>query len=211
MLKSFNEIEQELVAGARVSGKKTNNPVIVAMVGITGVGNSTIARAIKKATGWPVIEKNKIRVKLREKGRGFTPQATDSIFYAMLGKIVKGGGNAILDSDSVDRRNRKKLEHVARRFRARILYIRLTCDRDIMLERILRGRYNSKTDIFENTVVALREHTRRMLWHYNWSEANGGTLSLKRLPIKFFAEIDTSRPAIWKKKIRVIAKRLQKM
>ncbi|MFY9462137.1 MAG: AAA family ATPase [Candidatus Sungiibacteriota bacterium] len=211
MTKSFNQIKDAFIRNAKISGAKTNNPVVVAMVGVTGAGNSTVARALKKLTGWDVVEKNKIRVMLREKGRGFTPQTTDQIYYAVLAKILKGGGNAILDSDFAEKSKRRKLERFARRFRARVLYLHLACDRDVMLERILRARYNPETDIFKSAVVALREHSRRLLWHYRWSEANGGTLSPKRFPVKFFAEIDTTRPAVWKKKIGLVAKRLKKL
>lgn len=208
---TFDQIQKEFVARAKVSGAKTNNPVVVAIIGITGAGNSTLARALKKLTGWDVIEKNKIRVALREKGRGFTPQTTDQIHYAMLAKILKGRGNAILDSDFAEKNKRKKLERFVRRFRARVLYFHLTCGRDVMLERMLRARYNPETNIFKNAAVALREHSRRLLWHYRWSESGGGTLSPKRFPIKFFAEVDTTRPAVWKKKIRLVAKRLKKL
>ncbi len=211
MAKSFDEIQKAFVSRAKISGAKTNNSVLVAMVGVTGAGNSTIARALKKLVGWDVVEKNKIRVELREKGKGFTPQTTDKIHYAMLAKILKGGGNAILDSDFVEKPKRKKLERFARRFNARVLYLHLTCDRDMMLARILRGRYNPKTDIFESAAIAAREHARRTPWHYRWSEANGGSYSPLRLPIKFFTEINTTQPAVWKKKLRLVAKRLQKL
>ncbi len=209
-MRTFKQIKQRFVSAAKVSGIKTNNPVVVAMVGVTGAGNSTLARALKKQLGWPIIEKNKIRVALREKGPGFNPQNTDEIHYAMLGKILKAGGNVILDSDFAEKAKRKKLEKFARRLQAQIFYIRLLCDMDAMLERMLRARYNPKTDIFSSPAIAVREFSRRLPWHYRWQETNGGQYSPRKLPIKFFAEIDTTRPAGWKKKIRIITKRLKK-
>lgn len=208
--KSFKEIHDEFVSSARVAGRKTNNPVVVALVGVTGAGLSTIAKTIRKKLGWPIIEKNKIRVALREKGRGFTPETVNKIVAGMVAKILKGGGNVILDSDSVDKTNRKRLEQFARRFRAKVVYLRLVCDRDVMLSRILRARYNPKTDIFKSAVIALREHTRRLPWHYRWTEQNGGQFILKKLPIKFLTEINTTKPREWQKKLRVVIEKLKK-
>ncbi|MEK7662352.1 MAG: AAA family ATPase [Patescibacteria group bacterium] len=208
--KTLGEIEEEFVQSARVSGQKTNNPVVVAIVGVTGVGNSTIASALEKKLGWSVIENNKIRVALREKGSGFTPETTAKIGYAMLGKILRAGGNAILDSDFADKNKRKKLERFAKNFRARVIYLRLVCDRDTMIERIIHARYNSKTDIFKNAVIAVREHSRRLPWHYRWTEKGGGQFLLKKLPVKFLAEIDTTDPRKWPKKLGVVAEKLKK-
>ena len=211
MPKSFEEIKERMVADTRVAGRKTYNPVIVALVGVSGVGNSTIASALHKRLGWPVVEKNNIRVMLRQKGRGFTPQKTNEIFYAMLEKILAGGGSAILDTDFVQREARRKLEKFARECHVRIVYLRLVCEEDVTLERIVHSHHDPKTDIFPSTAVALREHMRRLLWHYSWSESKGGKLTLRRLPVKFMAEIDTEKSAVWQKKVRVAADRLKRM
>ena len=208
--KSFKDIKEEFVSGARVTGVKTANPVIVAIVGAIGSGKSTIARELKKRLGWAVISRDKIRVMLREKGRGFTQQKVDEINFAMLAKILKNGGNAILDADAVIRVKRKKFEKFAGKFRVKVVYVRLTCDTDIMLGRILHSRYNPQTDLFKNAVIALREHTRRLPWHYRWSEANGGQWVLRALPIKFLAEIDTAEPRKWKKAVRNVIKKLRR-
>lgn len=57
MTKSFEEIKNELVKMAKINGAKTNNSLVVAMVGVTGSGNSTISRALKSRLGWDIIEK----------------------------------------------------------------------------------------------------------------------------------------------------------
>jgi len=210
-MKTFEEIKKKFVGAVKVSGAKTNNSVVVAMVGVTGSGNSTISRALKSRLGWDIIEKNKIRVALREKGRGFNPQNTDQIHYAMLAKILKAGGNAILDSDFVQKQKRQKLEKFVKGFNGCVVYVHLTCERDVMIERILKSRHNSKTDIFKTTAIAVREHCRRYPWHFRWSEANGGQYLPKKLPIKFLAEIDTTNSRIWNKKIKQTAEKLKRM
>lgn len=210
-IKNLRKVKEAFVTGVRVSGRKTNNPAVVALVGVTGVGNSTIARELRRHLGWQIIEKNKIRVELREKSSGFTTQNTDEIAYAMLGKILKKGGNAILDSDFAERAKRKKLEQFARRFRAKTVYLRLQCDENITLERILHSRYNPKTDVFKNVTIAVREHLRRLPWHYRWSEANGGSWVRRGLGINFLAEIDTANSRQWKKKMRLVSAKLRKL
>lgn len=207
---AFEQIKTAFMEQTKVSGTKTNNPVIIATIGVTGVGNSTIARMLKRLTGWCVIEKNKIRVALREKWHGFNPGNTDEIHYAILAKILENGGNAILDSDFVEKQKRKKLGHFAKKYNARVFYIRLICNRDVMIERILKSRYNPKTDIFKNSVVAVREHLRRYPWHYRWSKADGGSYTLKKFGVKFLAEIDTTKSAVWKKKLKIATEKLKK-
>lgn len=210
-MKSVQQIQNELVRGLRVSRRRTKQPIIVAMIGLTGAGNSTIARELSRALGWSVIQKNRIRVKLREEGPGFKPATTDEIYYAMLGGVMRERGNAILDSDFVERQKRRRLERFARRFGARVVYLHLVCDRDVMIERILRAHYNPKTDIFKSAPIAVREHCRRYPWHYRWSTAEGGRYTQHRPPVKVMSTINTTDPERWQKQLRLLAKRLRRM
>lgn len=210
MSKTFKQIKAEFIDSAKAKGVKTNNPVVAAWIGSIGSGKSTLVRELGKILGWQVIANDKIRVMLRERGSGFNPQKTYEIASAMLKKILKVGGNAILDSDFADIKKRKRLEKFARKFNAKVVYLRTFCDRDTMIERLLKSRYDSKTNLFSSTVVALREHLRRYPWHYNWSKANGGKYTLKNFGINFLAEIDTIKPKVWKKKLRLVAEKLKK-
>lgn len=209
-MKTFKEIKNEFIESGKAKGAKTLNPVIAAWIGSIGSGKSTLARELGRMLGWQVIKKDKIRVMLREKGKGFNPQNTYEIVFAMLEKILKAGGNAIFDSDFADIKKRRRLEKFARKFNAKVVYLRTFCDRDTMIERLLRSRYDKKTNLFSSTVVALREHMRRYPWHHRWSRANGGNYTLKKFGINFFAEIDTTKPKIWKKKLRLVAEKLKK-
>ncbi len=211
MPRTFKQIKEGFLNQAKAAGRKTNNPVVVAMVGVRGAGNSALARALHKLLGWQVIEKNKIRVALREKGPGFTSENTDEIHYATLGKILKAGGNVILDSDFVEKPKRKKLEKLARKFNAKVFYLHLFSDLDVLIDRMLRGRYDPKTNIFKSSTIAVREFARRLPWHYRWQEGGGGRYVLRQPGVKFLAEIDTTKPAKWKKKIKLVAQQLSKM
>lgn len=208
--KLFEDIRGEFVQKSRISGLKTNNPVIVAFVGTIGSGKSTIARMLKKYLGWEIIKKDDIRVVLRERGRGFSPANTHAVADAMLTKILNGGGNAILDSDFVSIPKRKKLEKFAKRFHARIVYIHVACIIDVALSRLLHARYNPKTTLFQTSTVAVREYMRRLPLHYRWSPG-GGRWIPKKLSIRLFAEIKMEEPRVWKRKIKYVAEKLKKM
>ena len=184
--------------------------ILLALVGVIGSGKSTIAKTLSKTLGWKIISKDAVRVKLRSEGLGFTPEKTDKIYYALINNSVLSGKNAVLDSDFVEKDKRKKLEKFARKNNVRVLYLCILCDRDVMLERMISAKYGDKT-MFKSASIAVREHYRRYPWHYRWSEARGGSYSLRKLPIKFFAEIDTTEPKKWKQKIRAVAKRLRKI
>ena len=209
--KSREQIKRELMRGLRISRRRTKEPAILAMVGITGAGNSTVARLLAKKLHRAVIEKNKIRVRLREEGPGFTPASTDEIAYAMLTRVMRERGNAILDSDFVERPKRKRLERFARRLKARVVYLHLVCDRDVMIERMLWANYNPRKDIFKSAAIAMREHCRRYPWHYRWSPGRGGNYVPRRPPVKMFATLDTTDPEKWQKRLKVIVRRLRRM
>lgn len=209
--KTLEQIKRELVRGLKVSRRRTKQPVILAMIGVSGVGISTVARTLAKKLGWSVIEKNRIRVKLRDDGPGFTPASTDRIAYAMLTRVMRERGNAILDSDFVEKPKRKRLERFSRKYGARVVYLNVVCDRDHMIERMLRANYNPKSDIFKSAAIAVREHNRRYPWHYRWSPVQGGQYILHKPPVKVIAALNTTDPEKWKKRLKVLVKRLRRM
>lgn len=210
-MKTVQQIQKELMRGLSIKRRHTGPPVIVATIGITGAGASTVARELGRMLGWSVVEKNKIRVKLREEGPGFTPSSTDRVHDAMLHRVLDAGGNVILDSDFIESEKRRKLERFSRTLGARVVYLHLACDRDVMIQRMLRVNYNPRTDVFKSAAIAVREHCRRYPWHYRWSPAQGGRYVPRRPTAKMLATLDTTDPAKWKKRLRIIAGRLRRM
>lgn len=209
--KTFKEIKSDLIRGTRISRRNAKRPVVLAMIGVSGAGLSSVSRELSRMLHWPVIEKNKIRVRLREEGPGFTPTTTDRIHDAMLDHVLAERGNVVLDSDFVEGSKRKSLERLARHHSAKVVYLHVICDRDVMIQRMLRAGYNPKTDIFKSAAIAVREHSRRWLWHYRWSEAKGGQYLAKRPPVKVVATIDTTQPDKWKRRLNVLVQRLRRM
>ncbi|QQG42756.1 MAG: AAA family ATPase [Candidatus Giovannonibacteria bacterium] len=194
----------------RVSKK----PVVVAIVGLPGSGKSSIAEYLAKLIGAKVISANAIRVALRKQNRGYGQ--VEIIMEKEALSAIKRRKNIILDSDFSDSKKRRRLERKAGKA-AKIVYIRTYANRDITIGRLLNARYTpndlyggASTDWRGNNkgaVVALREMWRRTPHHYRWSPQNGGQFVLKKLPIKFLAEIDTGKN--WRQKVRQAAKKLK--
>ena len=195
---------------------KFKQPKVVAIVGLVGSGKSSVARYLAKLIGAKIISANVIRVALRKKGKGYGQVANLAEKEASI--AVKRGKNVILDSDFVTSKKRKMLERKIGKA-AKIFYLRTFSDRDVLIGRLISAKY-TPNDLFvgastnwqgknKGAVVALREMWRRTPHHYRWSEKNGGTFLLKKLPIKFVAEIDTTSQS-WKTQVKKAAKKISK-
>ncbi len=189
-------------------------PVIVAIVGLVGSGKSSVAKYLAKLIGAKVISANAIRVALRKQNKNYS--RVRNIMEQETLSAIKRGKNVILDSDFSDFQKRRAFEKKAGRT-AKIVYVRTHSNRDVMIGRLLNARY-TPDDLYggastdwqgknKGVVVALREMWRRTPHHYNWTSRNGGQFILKKLPIKFLAEIDTGKN--WRQKVRQIAKKLK--
>lgn len=195
---------------------KSKKPKIVAIVGLVGSGKSSVAKYLAKLIGAKVISANAIRVNLRKKNNGYG-QVRNIVEKETLA-AVKRGKNVILDSDFADSKKRRGLEKKAGKT-AKIIYIRTYSNRDVMIGRLLNARY-TPNDLYggastdwpgknKSAVVALREMWRRTPHHYRWSGRGGGIFLLKKLPIKFIAEIDTTTQN-WKTQVRKATKKIQR-
>jgi len=204
-----------LLNSLKLVKKKTQKPFVVAFVGLVGSGKSSVARAFAPLIGATVVEEDAVRVALRNAGRGYD-MARDIVELAAE-KIIKRGGNAILDADFVDRTKRERIEKRARTLGARVVYVRTYADPDVMMGRLMSARYGAGSFFGgassewksgnRGAVVALREMWRRTPRHYRWSSTNGGRFLLRRLSIPFIAEVDTARD--WRKEARRILQSLR--
>ena len=195
---------------------KLKQPKAVAIVGLVGSGKSSVAGYLAKLIGAKIISANVIRVALRKKGRGYGQVANLAEKEASI--AVKRGKNVILDSDFVTLKKRKMLKRKIGKA-AKIFYLRTFSDRDVLIGRLISAKY-TPNDLYggastnwqgknKGAVVAPREMWRRTPRHYRWSEKGGGTFLLKKLPIKFIAEIDTTTQN-WKTQVKKAAKKISK-
>lgn len=196
--------------------RETKNPVIIAMIGLTGSGKGTVARELAKYFPANIISNDDIRIRLRNAGLSYDHVRV--IAEQTARSILERGGNVIMDSDFIDAEKRATLLAIAEKYAAKVLFIRTYANRDVVLKRLLTKEYpkegffgGAKTDNgeYEGAVVALRELWRRTPRHYDWKEDGGGTWTLKKLPIELFADIDTTDETTWKAEVAELAKRIK--
>lgn len=203
-----------------IKKRKTEKPVIVAIIGIVGSGKSSVAHELAKRIGATVIEGDDIRVELRKQSECY--EKSRAIIENAAIEVVKQGGNVILDSDFVDKKKRASIREKARKAGARLVFVRAHCDVDVMVGRILTATYHNRVDDFfggakskwqgneqsKGAAVKVREMWRRAPHHYRWINQGGGKWVLKKFPFAIFAEIDTTDPDLWKRKVEKCAKQL---
>jgi len=204
-----------------VKKRKTDRPIIVALIGLVGSGKSSVARELARYIGAAVVEGDGIRVELRKQGERY--ERARAIAENVAVEVVKRGGNVILDSDFIDAKKRASLREKARKAGTRLVFICTYCDLDVMKGRIITATYRDHTDDFfggaesqwkrssgqsKGAVVKLREMQRRMPLHYRWTGKGGGQWTIKNPPCAVLADIDTTNPASWKREVEKCAKKI---
>ena len=121
--------------GHRIRQHKTENPIVVALVGLVGSGKSETAQALAERIGATVIENDQIRIELRRQ-KATSYNRAWAIAENIAVEIVGRGGNVILDSDFVDERKRASLREKTRKAGVRLVFVRTVCDFDVMSQRI---------------------------------------------------------------------------
>ena len=206
--------EEAFVAKLAIKRRRTDQPVIVATIGLVGSGKSSVAHELAKHIGATVIEADGIRIGLRGHGEGYDHAWVIAENAAI--EVVKRGGNVILDSDFVDEKKRASIREKAQRAGIQLVFIRIICDFDVMSQRI---RENDPGEFFNRAStkstaadhgkdVKFREMNRREPHHYRWVNRGGGTWILKKFPFAVFAEINTTDSDSWKREVRKCAEKL---
>ncbi len=200
--------------------RKTEKPVIVAVIGLVGSGKCSVAREIAKHIGATVIESNDIRIELRRQSESY--ERVWAIAENASVEVVKQGGNVILDSDFVDEKKRASVREKARKAGVRLVFVHTHCNLDVMVGRVLTATYHNRVDDFfggakskwqgseqsKGAAVKVREMWRRTPHHYRWVNQGGGQWVLKKFPFAIFAEIDTTDSDSWKREVEKCAKQL---
>jgi predicted kinase len=212
--------QESFMAKLQVKERRTKKPIIVAIIGLIGSGKNTVAKRFAEAIGATVIEGDEIRVQLRKQNERY--EGTRKIAENVAEKVIKEGGNVVIDSDHIDQKKRASLREKARKAGVRLVLVRTYADRDVMIGRIMSNEYRSSVDDFfggagrkskfkgknPGAVVKLREMWRRTPHHYRWVSEGGGKWILKKLPFSIFAEINTTDLQHSKIEIQKTAKKL---
>ena len=205
-----------------IKKRKTEKPVVVAIIGLVGSGKSSVAQELAKQIGATVIEGDDIRIELRKQSERY--ERARAIGENAALEILKRGGNVVLDSDFVDEKKRASIREKARKAGVRLVFVRTHCDLDVMVGRVLTATYHDKVDDFfggasskwtgteqsKGAAVKVREMWRRTPHHYRWVNQGGGKWVLKKFPFAIFAEIDTTDPNQWKREVEKCAKLLMR-
>jgi len=208
------------MAGLTIKKRKTEKPIIVALIGLVGSGKSSVAHELARRIGAVVIGGDDVRIELRKQREAY--DRTWVIAEDAAVEIVRQGGNAILDSDFADEKKRASIRERARKINARVVFVRTICDFDVMVGRILTADYRNRADDFfggasskwtgneqsRGAAVKIREMSRRTPHHYRWANQDGGKWIPKKFRFQIFAEIDTTEPNVWKRNAEQCANRL---
>ena len=220
LTKKEQAAQDAFMAKLDIKKRKTEKPVIVAVIGLVGSGKSSVAHELAKHIGATVIEGDDIRIELRKQSERYEKSRAIAENAAL--EVVKQGGNVILDSDFVDEKKRASVREMARKAGMRLVFIRIHCDLDVMVGRALTTTYHNHVDDFfggakskwqgngqsKGAAVKVREMWRRTPHHYAWVNRDGGKWVLKKFPFAIFAEIDTTDSDSWKRGVERCAKQL---
>ena len=213
-------VQDAFLAKLDIKKRKTEKPVIVAVIGLVGSGKSAVAQELAKYIGATVIGGDDIRIGLRKQGESY--ERTWAIAENASIEVVKQGGNVILDSDFVDEKKRASIREKVRKTGVRLVFVRTHCDLDVVVGRVLSATYQNRVDDFfgggkskwqgseqsKGVAVKVREMWRRTPHHYRWVNQGGGQWILKKFSFAMFAEIDTTNSDLWKREVEKCAKRL---
>lgn len=214
MSKTFQEIQNEFLKNLKIKPRKTASPIIIGMIGTVGSGKTSISKEIEKLADFTPIEKNYIRVLLREYGPGFDVKPTNQILSKAVEKVINEGGNAIIDMDFAETETRERLEKEAKKLGAKVFYIRTFTEPDTLFKRLIKAKYNPKKTLFKTPEEAIREMWRQDAKHYTSSKSSKGkgwtgwSKNLKKFQLKkLIGEIDTT--AEWKKELEKIIQKIK--
>lgn len=212
--------QDAFMAKLDIKKRKTEKPVIVAVIGLVGSGKSSVAQELAKYIGASVIEGDAIRIELRKQSERYEHARVIGENAAL--EVLKQGGNVVLDSDFIDAKKRTSVREKARKEGVRLVFVRTYCDLDVMVGRVLTATYRDSVDDFfggakskwqgspqsKGAAVKIREMWRRTPHHYRWVNQGGGTWVLKKFPFAIFAEIDTTDSDSWKREVEKCANKL---
>lgn len=221
-------VQKEFIVSLGVEPSKSAWPgKIVAIVGLLGSGNSSVARVLANAFPAVVIEGEVVHTLLREAGASQDRawKISENIAIAVADK----GKNVIIDADFVQPEKRKSLLYAAKHKDINVLFVRVTCHVEMINYRIVKASYREGSffpganptskelkeiwsTLDANTrgmIIKKKEMQRRLLNHYRWQGGtHGGKLMLKKMPFVNF-EIDTTDEKKWPEEVKRIVKQIR--
>ncbi|TSC62961.1 MAG: hypothetical protein G01um101448_66 [Parcubacteria group bacterium Gr01-1014_48] len=205
LTKKERSAEKAFFANLNIKKRTTKTPLVVALIGLVGSGKTSVAQELAKHIGATIVSSDIIRIELRKQKERYENARTIAENAAI--KVIESGGNAILDSDFIDRHKRASLRLRFRATNVHPVFIRIHCNIDAQITRMLAEFCDDHTSEFLRPEVKIREMWRRTPLHYRSTNQRGGIWALKKLPFTVSAEINTTHSDAWKKEVEKIAQR----
>jgi len=148
-----------------------------------------------------------------------------SIATHAVATVLMLGGNVLIDADAVDGKKRALMRTVAWALGAELVFVRVSCDMEVALCRIIAAAHPDRTDSFfsgatpewkgeervQGAAVKIRAMWKRTPKHYEWKDRDGGAWTLKRPPVRIHSDIDTSDPAHCERAVEDCANRIRSL
>jgi predicted kinase len=118
-------------------------PTWLALAGLPGTGKSRLAAALSARLGWPVLDKDLLRVELFGNAVDYSRQQDDSAMAALYGRaatlLATGARGVILDGRTFTRRAAvAELLAAVARSSATLIVVECRCAREVALARLAR-------------------------------------------------------------------------
>src|SRR5581483_50122 len=211
---------QDYNARLKVINRKTKDQVAIALVGLIGSGKSSVSEELSRHIGATIIEGDEIRVELRRQNESY--EKTRALAEQVADRVLRQGGNVILDSDFIDAKKRASLREKLKKIPGvKLHFLCAYCDLDVQVGRIISAKYDQDPIGFfsgarslwsgdpkiKPAIVKLREMMRRIPLHYRWVNKAGGKWEIKNPPCKVLADIDTTNEKEWKMEVGEVVKK----
>lgn len=221
-------VQEEFIAGLGITPSQSARPgKIVAIVGLLGSGDSSVAHALANAFPAIVIEGEIVHTLLRKAGA--SQDRAWKISENIVITLAEKGKNVVIDADFVQPEKRKSLLYATKQAGADVFFVRVVCHLEMIDYRITKASYKEGSffpganptckelkDIWSTldvktrgTLIKKKEMQRRLPNHYRWQGgAHGGRFIERKLSFVDFT-VDTTDEKKWPEEVKKIAKQIQ--
>ncbi|MET8774895.1 AAA family ATPase [Nocardia sp. NPDC004654] len=126
-------------------GHAVRRPRLVVVSGPPGSGKTTLAHALGRTVGWPVISRDEIKQGMADADPTFEPAPEDELalrtldtFFEVLAVLARAGVDTVAEAAFQDRLWRPGLEPLVEL--ADLRFLHCVVDRDVAVDRIARRR-----------------------------------------------------------------------